>query len=80
MSDQLTKDIRARFGIAIRIRRNELNISQEAFAERAGLHRTYISDLERGKRNVSLENVEKLAKALNLSIADLMKRVEVNNQ
>ncbi len=76
MSDQLTKDIRLRFGIAVRLRRNELKISQEDFAERAGLHRTYISDLERGKRNVSLENVEKLAKALNLSISDLMKRVD----
>ena len=62
MSDQLTKDIRLRFGIAVRLRRNELKILQEDFAERAGLHRTYISDLERGKRNVSLENVEKLAK------------------
>jgi transcriptional regulator with XRE-family HTH domain len=80
MSDQLPKDIRARFGIAIRKRRNELTISQEDLAERAGLHRTYISDLERGKRNVSLENLEKLAKALNLSISDLMMRVEVSNQ
>lgn len=80
MSDQLAKDIRARFGIAVRKRRNELTISQEDLAERAGLHRTYISDLERGKRNVSLENFEKLANALNLSISDLMMRVEVSNQ
>jgi transcriptional regulator with XRE-family HTH domain len=76
MSDQLPKDIRARFGNAVRKRRNELTISQEDLAERAGLHRTYISDLERGKRNVSLENLEKLAKALNMSISDLMMRVE----
>ncbi len=62
--------------MAVRLRRNELGISQEEFAERAGLHRTYISDLERGKRNVSLENVEKLAQALSLSITDLMKRAE----
>ena len=75
MSDHLSKDIRARFGIAVKKRRNELAISQEDLAERAGLHRTYISDLERGKRNVSLENLEKLAKALNLSISDLMMRV-----
>jgi len=79
MSDQFTTDIRVRLGVAVRERRNELNISQEDFAEQAGLHRTYISDLERGKRNVSIENVEKLAKALNLSISDLMKRVEVSN-
>ncbi|MBA2288023.1 MAG: helix-turn-helix transcriptional regulator [Ktedonobacteraceae bacterium] len=76
MSGQLPEDIRIRFGRAVRERRSELKISQEDFAERAGLHRTYISDLERGKRNVSLENIERLAQALTLSISDLMKRVE----
>jgi len=68
-------DIRIRFGKAVRYRRNELEISQEELAERANLHRTYISDLERGRRNVSLENIEKLAKALNLSISELIQRV-----
>jgi len=76
MRNQPARDIRTRFGIVVRARRNELGISQEDFAERAGLHRTYISDLERGQRNVSLENIEKLARALSLSIGDLMKRVE----
>ncbi len=76
MSYQPTTDIRVRFGKAVRIRRSELNISQEDFAERAGLHRTYVSDLERGKRNISLENIERLAKALNLSISELMRRVD----
>ena len=75
MSDHPLQDIRVRFGAAVRELRKEMNVSQEDFAERAGLHRTYISDLERGKRNVSLENIEKIAKALNLSMADLMKRV-----
>ncbi len=69
-------DIRIRFGKAVRYRRNELEISQEELAERANLHRTYISDLERGRRNVSLENIEKLAKALNLSISELIQRVD----
>ena len=55
MSQQPPQDIRVRFGNAIRKRRNELHISQEDFVERAELHRTYISDLERGRRNVSLE-------------------------
>ena len=76
MSYQPITDIRVRFGKAVRIRRSELNISQEDFAERAGLHRTYVSDLERGKRNISLENIERLAKALNLSISELMRRVD----
>ncbi|GAC1431548.1 MAG: helix-turn-helix transcriptional regulator [Ktedonobacteraceae bacterium] len=74
MSEQPLQDIRARFGNAVRKRRTELRISQEDFAERSGLHRTYVSDLERGRRNVSLENIEKLAKALNLSMSDLMER------
>ena len=75
MSEQPPQDIRVRFGNAVRKRRVELHISQEDFAERAGLQRTYISDLERGRRNVSLENIEKLAKALMLSMSDLMERV-----
>ena len=75
MSEQPLRDIRVRFGNAVRKRRAELQLSQEDFAEHAGLHRTYISDLERGRRNVSLENIEKLAKALHLSLSDLMERV-----
>jgi transcriptional regulator with XRE-family HTH domain len=46
-------------------------------AERAGLHRTYIGDIERGARNLSLENIEKLAKALQISISDLFDKYGV---
>jgi transcriptional regulator with XRE-family HTH domain len=49
-----------------------LGLSQEAFAEKADLHRTCIADIERGKRNVSLRNIEKIAGALNLSMSELM--------
>jgi transcriptional regulator with XRE-family HTH domain len=63
--------IRQRFGLAIRQRRQELGISQEELSFRAGLHRTYISDIERGSRNPSLENIEKLAKALDISVSIL---------
>lgn len=63
--------VRSRFGLALKQRRQELGISQEVLAERAGLHRTYIGDIERGARNLSLENIEKLAKALQISIYDL---------
>ncbi|TMF48719.1 MAG: helix-turn-helix transcriptional regulator [Chloroflexi bacterium] len=76
MKDRPSEDIRIRLGKAVRKRRNELKISQEDFAELAGLHRTYISDLERGTCNISLENIEKLAKALDLSISELMQRVD----
>ena len=64
-------DINQRFGKAIRRRRRELDLSQEQLAERAELHRTYISSIERGQRNPSLENIEKLAKALEISISAL---------
>lgn len=63
-----TADINKRFGLAIKQRRQELKISQEELAFRAGLHRTYLSDIERSSRNPSLENIEKLAKALEISI------------
>jgi len=78
MKDPPSRDIRIRFGEAVRKRRKELNLSQEDFAERAELHRTYISDIERGTRNVSLENIEKLAKALDLTLPELIQMV--NNQ
>ena len=51
--------------------------TQEELAERTGLHRTYISGIERKQRNTSIDNIEKLAQAFNLSIADLF---EVGNQ
>lgn len=47
-------------------------LSQEALAERAELHRTYVGSIERAERNVSLENVEKLARALGVPPADLL--------
>ena len=71
MSKTYQLDINQRFGKAIRRRRRELELSQEQLAERACLHRTYISSIERGERNPSLENIKKLAKALDISISAL---------
>jgi len=69
---QRVKDsILIRFGQAVRKRRMELGLSQEDLAERADLHRTYVADVERGVRNISLRNIHKLAQALEMSIADL---------
>ncbi|MEG3835142.1 MULTISPECIES: helix-turn-helix transcriptional regulator [unclassified Microcoleus] len=64
-------DIKKRFGKAIRRRRRELDLSQEHLAEISGLHRTYISSIERGQRNPSLENIDNLTKALDISISEL---------
>ncbi len=63
--------IKKRFGFAIKQRRHEIGISQEELSFRSGLHRTYISDIERGFRNPSLENIEKLAKALEVTVSVL---------
>jgi transcriptional regulator with XRE-family HTH domain len=69
-------DIRERFGFAVRLRREELSLTQEDLADRAGIHRTYLSDIERGSRNVSLINIERLSGALSLALSELFQRVE----
>ena len=68
-------DIRIRFGRAIRRIREEQKINQEEAADRCGLHRTYYSGIERGVRNVSLINVEKIAKGMKTSLPKLFERV-----
>jgi CheY-like chemotaxis protein/DNA-binding XRE family transcriptional regulator len=65
-------DVKKSFGASVRVWRDRLGVSQEELAERAGLHRTYISDVERGARNVSLESIEKLARALEISVSALL--------
>jgi len=59
------------FGKNVRREREKLGISQEALAELCGLHRTYIGSIERGERNVSIQNVEKIAIALGIKISKL---------
>ena len=51
-------------------------MSQEQLAERADLHRTYIGSVERGERNISLDNIVKIAHALNMGPAELLEAVE----
>lgn len=73
----MNPDITFRFGQVVRKLRLEQNISQEELADRCGLHRTYISDIELGKRNVSLENIERISISLNRSLSDLFKEVDL---
>jgi transcriptional regulator with XRE-family HTH domain len=68
-------DIRIRFGRAIRRIREEQEINQEEAAERCGLHWTYYSGIERGVRNFSLLNIEKVARGLKTYLPDLFSRV-----
>jgi len=68
-------NVKKTFGKSVREWRNHLGISQEQLAERADLHRTYVSDVERGARNLSLESITKLACALTVSVASLFPEV-----
>lgn len=66
-------DVLARFGRRVRHLRKARGLSQEDFAAECGLDRTYISGIERGRRNVSLRNLELIAKAFGISLADLFR-------
>lgn len=71
MSDDSGSNIKLQFGATLRNRRLALGLSQEQFADLAGLDRTYVGGVERGKRNVSIVNIKKLADALNAPIRSL---------
>jgi CheY-like chemotaxis protein len=73
----IATDVKTSFANAVRTYRKRLGITQEVLAERADLHRTYISDVERGARNLSLESIGKLAHALEVSVATLFERNDV---
>ncbi len=68
-------DVLVRFGQRVRERRTALALSQEAFADKCKLDRTYISGIERGRRNVALRNIEAIANALGITIAELVQGV-----
>lgn len=59
------------FGERVRELRKEQNLSQEKFALKIGMDRTYLASVESGKRNISIENIDKLAKGLGVKISEL---------
>jgi transcriptional regulator with XRE-family HTH domain len=76
MGKRVRPKIFERFGFAVKVRREQLGKTQENLAEQAGIHRTYLSDIERGMRNPSLLNIERLASALSLKISELFRVME----
>jgi transcriptional regulator with XRE-family HTH domain len=70
-----TADPRVQLGEAIRKKRLALRLSQEGLAERADLHWTYIGGIERGERNVGLLNIVKIARGLETTVSELLKRI-----
>jgi transcriptional regulator with XRE-family HTH domain len=72
MADRTSDDeIKRSFGDSVRKARTTLGLSQEELADEAGLDRTYIGSVERGRRNVGLVNIKRIAEALNANVRDL---------
>ena len=69
-------DLNIKFGKIIKELRIERGLSQEELGHKAGLHRTYIGMIERGEKNITIENINKLSKALGVPLSSIFLRVE----
>lgn len=69
----MKKELLIKFGTAVRTERHKRGLSQEELASKANVHRTYIGMIERAEKNITLNNIEKIAKALGISISSLIK-------
>jgi len=69
----MKREVLIKFGKKVRAERDKLGFSQEELASRAGVHRTYIGMIERAEKNITLENIEKVVKALNLKLSDFFR-------
>ncbi len=73
LDTSMKKDVLVKFGNKVREERKKLGISQEELADRANVHRTYIGMIERAEKNITLQNIEKVANALNLKLSHFFK-------
>lgn len=68
----MNRQLLVKFGKRVRDERTRLGLSQEKLGERAKVHRTYIGMIERAEKNITLTNMEKIARALGLKVSDLI--------
>ena len=78
MENTVNRKVKQELGMTIRRKRHKLNLSQEDFADKANIHRTYVSSIELGKVDVSISIAFKIAHALNIPLSSLLKEVEKN--
>ena len=71
-------NIQVAFGLALKSLRNELGISQEQFALKIGMDRTYYASVESGKRNLSIQNILKISRGFNITLSELFELVDSN--
>lgn len=76
---KMRSNITSTFGQAVQEVRIERGLSQEELARLLGMHRTYISDVERGIRNTSIVNAQRIAKALGVQLSDLLRMAEIED-
>ena len=72
----VASSLASKLGIIVRDLRNESGLSQERYAAKCGLHRTYIGSIERGEKTVTIETASKLAQAFGISLSQLLERLE----
>lgn len=75
-SNSMSNSIQQKYGIVIKELRNSTGLSQEKFALQIGMDRTYYASVESGKRNISIQNIEKIANGLAIPISDIFIQIE----
>ena len=73
----MAQSLRVQLGRAVRQLRSDAGYSQEGFADAIGVHRNYMGTVERGETNITLENLEKIAKGLRMKASELLQRAEI---
>lgn len=76
----VSMELQRKFGEVVKELRLEKNLSQESLALESGIDRTYISDIEKGERNVSLQIISQLLQALQISLSDFFKKIETHGK